>query len=90
MYGYGMYNYGNYNNYENYYDPDKSIQMWGLAVMFGKRLKWPDDYFQFTAELSYQRYILSDWQYFPVTNGKCNNLRFILRLLHLPLVSVIT
>ena len=58
MYGYGMYNYGNYNNYENYYDPDKSIQMWGLAVMFGKRLKWPDDYFQFTAELSYQRYIL--------------------------------
>ena len=38
--------------------------------MFGKRLKWPDDYFQFTAELSYQRYVLSDWQYFPVTNGK--------------------
>ena len=65
MYGYGMYNYGNYNNYENYYDPDKSIQMYGLAVMFGKRLKWPDDYFQFTAELSYQRYVLSDWQYFP-------------------------
>ena len=80
MYGYGMYNYGNYNNYENYYEPDKSIQMWGLAVMFGKRLKWPDDYFQFTAELSYQRYILSDWQYFPVTNGKCNNLSINLTL----------
>ncbi len=29
MYGYGMYNCGNYNNYENYYDPDKSIQMYG-------------------------------------------------------------
>ena len=58
MYGYGMYNYGNYNNYENYYDPDKSIQMWGLAGQCSvKRLKWPDDYFQFTAELSYQRYI---------------------------------
>ena len=80
MYGYGMYNYGNYNNYENYYDPDKSIQMYGLAVMFGKRLKWPDDYFQFTAELSYQRYVLSDWQYFPVTNGKCNNLSLNLTL----------
>ncbi len=51
-----------------------------LAVMFGKRLKWPDDYFQFTAELSYQRYILSDWQYFPVTNGKCNNLSINLTL----------
>ena len=80
MYGYGMYNYGNYVNYENYYDPDKSIQMWGLSVMFGKRLKWPDDFFQFTAELSYQRYILRDWQYFPVTNGKCNNLSLNLTL----------
>lgn len=80
MYGYGMYNYGNYYNYENYYDPDKSIQMWGLAVMFGKRLKWPDDYFQFSAELSYQRYILRDWQYFLVTNGKCNNLSLNLTL----------
>ena len=32
MYGYGMYNYGNYNNYENYYDPDKSIQMYGCLL----------------------------------------------------------
>lgn len=80
MYGYGMYNYGNYNSYENYYDPDKSIQMFGVSVMFGKRLNWPDDYFQFSAELSYQRYILSDWQYFPVTNGKCNNLSINLTL----------
>ena len=80
MYGYGMYNYGNYNNYENYYDPDKSIQMWGLAVMFGKRLKWPDDYFTLSAELAYQRYNLKDWQYFPVTNGKCNDLSISLTL----------
>lgn len=80
MYGYGMYNYGNYNSYENYYDPDKSIQMFGVSVMFGKRLNWPDDYFQFSAELAYQRYILSDWQYFPVTNGKCNNLSINLTL----------
>ena len=80
MYGYGMYNYGNYINMENYYDPDKSIQMWGVAMMFGKRLKWPDDFFQFTAELSYQRYLLRDWQYFPVTDGKCNDLSINLTL----------
>lgn len=80
LYGYGLYNYGNYASYENYYDPDKSIQMYGVAVMFGKRLKWPDDYFQFTAELSYQRYVLKDWQYFLVTNGKCNNLSLNLTL----------
>ena len=78
--GYGMYNYGDYNNYENYYDPDKSIQMWGLSVGWGKRLKWPDDYFTLSAELAYQRYILKDWQYFPVTNGKCNNISLNLTL----------
>ena len=80
--GYGMYNYGSgsYNNYENYYDPDKSIQMWGLSVGWGKRLKWPDDDFTLSAELSYQRYILKDWQYFPVTNGKCNNISLNLTL----------
>ena len=80
--GYGMYNYGSgsYNNYENYYDPDNSIQMWGLSVGWGKRLKWPDDYFTLSAELSYQRYILKDWQYFPVTNGKCNNISLNLTL----------
>ena len=80
MYGYGLYNYGNYVNYENYYDPDKSVQMYGVALMFGKRLKWPDDFFQISAELSYQRYVLSDWQYFPVTNGKCNDLSINLTL----------
>ena len=80
MYGYGMYNYGNYLNYENYIDPDKSVQMFGLALMYGKRLNWPDDYFQFTAELSYQRYILRDWQYFMVTNGNCNDLSLNLTL----------
>ena len=54
--------------------------MFGVSVAFGKRLKWPDDYFTFSAELSYQRYILRDWDYFPVTNGNCNNLSLNLTL----------
>lgn len=70
----------NNSNYENYYDPDKSIKMWGLSAGWGKRLKWPDDYFTLSAELSYQRYNLKDWQYFPVTNGKCNDLSISLTL----------
>lgn len=74
MYGYGNYNSSYYNNYESFYDPDKSVQLYGLSVMFGKRLRWPDDYFTFTAALAYQRYVLKDWQYFPVTNGKSNNI----------------
>ncbi|NDV66385.1 outer membrane protein assembly factor [Bacteroides sp. 224] len=77
--GYGSYNYG-YNNYENYYDPDKSVKMFGLSVMWGKRLKWPDDFFTFSAELSYQKYILSEWLYFPVTDGNCNNVSLNLTL----------
>ena len=72
--GYGMYNGGYYNDYSSYYDPDKSVKMFGVSLGWGKRLTWPDDYFTLTAELAYQRYILKDWQYFPVTNGKCNNL----------------
>ncbi|MCD8031283.1 MAG: outer membrane protein assembly factor BamA [Bacteroides sp.] len=69
--GYGNYN---YNNYADYYDPDKSVQIYGIAAMWGKRLRWPDDYFTFSAELSYQRYVLKEWMYFPVTDGKCNNI----------------
>jgi len=69
--GYGNYN---YNNYADYYDPDKSVQIYGIATMWGKRLRWPDDYFTFSAELSYQRYVLKEWMYFPVTDGKCNNI----------------
>ena len=70
-----LYGYGNSNNwYENYYDPDKYVQLFGVSVGWGKRLRWPDDYFQLSVELAYQRYMLKNWQYFLVTNGNCNNL----------------
>ncbi|MGN1375811.1 MAG: outer membrane protein assembly factor [Prevotella sp.] len=71
-----LYGYGNsYNNYyENYYDPDKFVKLFGVSVGWGKRLRWPDDYFQLSVELAYQRYMLKNWQYFIVTNGNCNNL----------------
>ena len=72
--GYGGYGYGGYgySNYENYYDPDKYMKMIGASVMFGKRLSWPDNYFQASAELSFNRYMLSQWVYFPVTDGSSN------------------
>lgn len=72
--GYGYSGYGNYGSYyENYYDPDKFVKIMGASIGWGKRLRWPDDYFQFVAELSYARYSLKDWQYFLVSNGSCNN-----------------
>lgn len=71
-----LYGYGNsYNNYyENFYDPDMYVKLLGVSVGWGKRLRWPDDYFQLSVELAYQRYMLKNWQYFIVTNGNCNNL----------------
>lgn len=71
LYGIGS-NY--YNSYENYYDPDKYLQMMGASIGFGKRLRWPDDYFMLNVELSYTRYMLKNWKYFLVSNGNCNNL----------------
>lgn len=74
-YGYGGYGYGNSSQaYENAIDPDKSIQMIGASIGFGKRLNWPDDYFQLQTLLNYHVYILRDWPYFPVSNGTSNSL----------------
>ncbi len=72
MYGGGYGGYG--NNIDSFYDPDKKMKMFGISAMFGKRLNWPDDYFTLSAELSYQRYMMKEWYYFPVTDGNCNNL----------------
>ena len=87
---YGGY-YGSYYNnyYNNYYNsgsyelalnPDKSIMMFGLAAGYGKRLNWPDDYFQFMATLNYQVYMMHDWDYFLVNNGTCHNVNLELLL----------
>lgn len=70
--GYGNYN-PYYNNYESYLDDDKYVQMLGASIGWGKRLRWPDDYFQLSVALSYTRYMLRDWRYFLISNGNCNN-----------------
>ena len=77
-----FYGYGNssYNYYENYYDPNKYLMMFGVSVGWGKRLRWPDDWFQLYAELSYTRYMLKNWQYFLMSNGNCNNINIGLTL----------
>ena len=78
LYGYGSSS--NYYNYADYYDPDKYVQVLGGSIGWGKRLRWPDDYFNFSAMLTYQRYILKQWQYFIMTDGNCNNLNLTLSL----------
>ena len=83
-YGYGGYGgYGGYNDYSNAYstmyqremDPEIYMRTLGASLGYGKRLNWPDDYFSLYAELSYQRFMLSNWSYLPpLTDGNFNNL----------------
>ena len=77
-----LYGYGNssYNYYENYYDPNKYVMLFGVSIGWGKRLRWPDDWFTLSAELSYTRYMLKNWQYFLMSNGNCNNINLGLTL----------
>lgn len=64
-----------YSNYENYYDPDKYIQLLGGSIGWGKRLRWPDDYFTLSLNLSYTLYMIKNWRYnFLMQNGNSNNL----------------
>ena len=78
-----MNNYWNYyggvgslgrSSMESYYDPDKYIQVLGGSIGWGKRLRWPDDYFTLSMHLSYTRYMMKNWNYLLITNGASNNL----------------
>ena len=83
---YGGYGYNNsyynsmYNTYEYAYNPNKYITMFGVSAGYGKRLNWPDDYFQFMATLNYQLYTMKDWDYFLVQNGTCHSVNLELNL----------
>ncbi|MBO4659131.1 MAG: outer membrane protein assembly factor BamA [Prevotella sp.] len=86
-YRYGYYNYlyggygtNYYNNYENYYDPDKYVKLFGASLGWGKRLRWPDDYFTLSMSLAFTRYMLKNWSYFLITTGNSNNLNFNISL----------
>lgn len=70
--------YGNTYAYE--VDPDQYLHTFGVSLGWGTRLKWPDDYFMFNADLNYQLYSLKNWKYFIMQNGKSNNINLGLTL----------
>jgi len=84
--GYGGYGGGGYNDaytamYQNEMDPDIYMRTLGASIGYGKRLKWPDDYFSFYGELSFQRFMLSNWAYLPpLSDGEFNNFSLNLTL----------
>ena len=71
--GYGSYN-SSYYDYTSMMDDSKYIKLFGASIGWGKRLRWPDDYFQLSMQLAYTRYMLRDWSYFIISNGNCNNI----------------
>ena len=81
-------NYYYYSGNSNYYqqlqeseaDPDKYLRTFGVSVGYGKRLRWPDDYFTFYGELSYQMYMLKDWPYLLISDGFSHNFALMLQL----------
>ena len=81
-------NYYYYSGNSNYYqqlqeseaDPDKYLRTFGVSVGYAKRLRWPDDYFQFYGELSYQMFMMKSWPYLLVTDGFSHNLSLNLTL----------
>jgi outer membrane protein insertion porin family len=84
-YGSGYNSSSYYNNIELAYDPNKYMMVIGASVGYGKRLNWPDDYFQFMASLNYQLYMLRNWDmssyyYVGFTNGQSHNVNVELLL----------
>jgi outer membrane protein insertion porin family len=53
------------------------MQITSVSLGFGRRLKWPDDYFSLYNELSYRHYDLNEYALFPgLATGKANQLAF--------------
>lgn len=64
------------NRYEDYEGIPK-IQMHGVTATLGKRLQWPDNYFQINSSLSYQRYFLDNYGgIFVFSDGTAYNINF--------------
>ena len=86
--GYGGYGYPQYQyNYDSEGDDNTDDQIWettALALGYGYRLSWPDDYFTVYHELSFEHYNLQNmgsYFYFLAdesgqVNGTANNLNF--------------
>ncbi len=79
------YGYGYNNDYyqqlqETEADTDQYLRTFGAAIGYGKRLHWPDDFFTFYGELSYQLYMMKNWRYLLLTDGFSHNLALTLNL----------
>lgn len=69
------------NSYYYYQNSDQYMEVFGVAVGLGNRLKWPDNYFVLYHELSWQTYKLQNWNYnFLFNTGKSHNASYKISL----------
>lgn len=65
-------------------DKDQSLKIIGATIGLGRRLQWPDDYFQLSQTISYQSFNLSNYGFRVGTdilsNGNLNNLAYNISL----------
>lgn len=78
-----------HNLYSNGYYVSKndsrygSLRLTGASVSFGKRLKWPDDYFIMSHNLSYRHYNINNYTYgysLAFSDGVANDLSYTFSL----------
>lgn len=70
-----------YTTYEA--NKDQGLNIWGASFGVGQRLSWPDDFFQLSQSLSFQRYELSNYQAISslnFDNGSSNNISYNIAL----------
>lgn len=64
-----------------YLTNDQFMEVYGLGIGLGTRLKWPDNYFVFYNQLDIKRYNLQDWgYYFMFTDGQSNIIDYSITL----------
>ena len=63
-------------------DKDQRLNIIGASIGLGKRLKWPDDFFQLSQTVSLQHYNLKEYQIssFSFSTGYSNNLSYAINL----------
>lgn len=65
------------NNFKRNDPGYMGVSISGFGVGFGRRLKWPDDYFTAYHEISYQYYDVKNYaQIFAFSNGYSNNISY--------------
>lgn len=71
-----------YDYTTNKVDKDQRLNIVGLTVGLGRRLKWPDNYFTLSQSISYQLYDLKDYPIstFSFSSGQSNNLSYSITL----------